>query len=76
MNPLHTQHGDSTPFFVGRGSFLTLLFGVPFAPELADEWPYDLGGAGGGSASPRRVSHMGSLAQKVLTFAANIAHSG
>ena len=58
-----------------RGSFLTLLFGVPFAPELTKSWPYDLGGgpmAGGGAG----ISQMGSLAQKVLTLAANMAHSG
>ena len=58
-----------------RGSFLTLLFGVPFAPELTKSWPYDLGSGpmGGGGAG---ISQMGSLAQKVLTLAANMAHSG
>ena len=53
----------------GRGSFLTLLFGIPFAPELTKSWPYELGGSAG-------ISHMGSLAQKILTFAANLVHSG
>ena len=53
----------------GRGSFLTLLFGIPFAPELTKSWPYEVGGSAG-------ISHMGSLAQKVLTFTANLAHSG
>ena len=56
----------------GRGSFLTLLFGVPFAPELTKSWPYDLGGSAGATG----ISQMGSLAQKVLTFTANMAHSG
>ena len=57
-----------------RGSFLSLLFGVPFAPELIKSWPYyDLGGSSVGGAG---ISQMGSLAQKVMTFAANMAHSG
>lgn len=62
----------------GRGSFLTLLFGVPFAPELTKSWPYDLGGSAGaaGAAGATGISQMGSLAQKVLTFTANMAHSG
>ena len=59
----------------GRGSFLTLLFGVPFAPELTKSWPYDLGGSAG-AAGATGISQMGSLAQKVLTFTANMAHSG
>ena len=59
----------------GRGSFLTLLFGVPFAPELTKSWPYDLGGSAGATGATG-ISQMGSLAQKVLTFTANMAHSG
>ena len=56
----------------GRGSFLTPLFGVPFAPELTKSWPYDVGVYAEGAG----ISQMGSLSQKVLTFVANMAHSG